>query len=467
MKSFFIHKNGRLKVGLITGMVLFLMLSVMGIFFQIQKPMNRAVVSIKHVFEPETVTAQHEDAKPFPVNNMAFNSDTVSEMNAADHKKTAESQKPPEEDNSKEKKEPVSVETETSTPETKSEAQKELQENKEKTVKADSGIRKTETGKGEKKDDPSNVTAQNKEAEQEAADKSTNREEPNKSGALASIEASDITETAENGLKQSEMMSISEKPINLKEEIFNEKIMNDGDVVPSVHEKTDTPKKAMQLKNPVRKYVSALSEDSAGESEKPEAVTVDSGTYQTVLKTWMKYGEKDGEIIENIPLRVLNLRECYSLFQMKPVLVRNKKFVDLEDGSIIPEASLDAYAKTVFIVDRPRTKWRDRLYDLSIGENEEIELRYYMYDFIKTAIYKRVHQAVMCARENDASLSGLSDQSFDVLGKAFVINKEGGGGFGVFVPLSIEIDDGRQYPVSFDCFADQADIGLLKEKGIL
>jgi hypothetical protein len=55
----------------------------------------------------------------------------------------------------------------------------------------------------------------------------------------------------------------------------------------------------------------------------------------------------------------------------------------------------------------------------------------------------------------------------DVLGRAFVIKQQGGGRFGVFVPVSLDTIDGQTIPIDPICFADQPDVQALQTAGLL
>ena len=129
------------------------------------------------------------------------------------------------------------------------------------------------------------------------------------------------------------------------------------------------------------------------------SITVSSDQYFTLFKNWRKVGEsrkENGKIL----LRVENLRKAFSLFQMKAVaVVGNRRFFDLSDGSRLPEASLDDFSTTVFRVQQPWQKWGDALTAAGIRQSETIEIRYYMYDFIKNAIYERAEQAFAFCRQ--------------------------------------------------------------------
>jgi hypothetical protein len=118
-------------------------------------------------------------------------------------------------------------------------------------------------------------------------------------------------------------------------------------------------------------------------------------------------------------------------------------------------------------VDRPWDKWGDALAAAGIRRGEKFEVRYYMYDFIKDAIYARVNQAFSWCRESGLISKNLPENSVDVLGRAYIINRRGGGRFGVFVPVFLDIGDGRRVAVDPVCFKGQADVETLRQAGLL
>ena len=196
-------------------------------------------------------------------------------------------------------------------------------------------------------------------------------------------------------------------------------------------------------------------------------VTVDQKQYKALFHSWRTAG-KEGKGKEKTPLRVENLRNTYDLFQMKPVaVIRGNAFLDLSDGTRVAEKSLDEYSTTVFLVDRPWDKWGKALSAAGIRKGDRFEVRYYMYDFIKEAIYARVNQAFSWCSDTGLIPGDLPAGSVDVLGRAYVINRQGGGRFGVFVPVALDTKDGRTVAVDPACFSGQPDVETLREAGVL
>jgi len=196
-------------------------------------------------------------------------------------------------------------------------------------------------------------------------------------------------------------------------------------------------------------------------------ITVDQKQYKALFHSWRIAG-KGGKGKEKPPLRVENLRNTYDLFQMKPVaVIRGNAFLDLSDGTRVAEKSLEEYSTTVFLVDRPWDKWGKALSSAGIRRGDRFEVRYYMYDFIKDAIYARVNQAFSWCSDTGLISGDLPAGAVDVLGRAYVINRQGGGRFGVFVPVSLDTKDGRTVAVDPACFRGQADVETLLEAGVL
>jgi hypothetical protein len=196
------------------------------------------------------------------------------------------------------------------------------------------------------------------------------------------------------------------------------------------------------------------------------AITVDGQYYMKLFHGWRRCGDR-GKVNEKIPLQVENLRYAYDLFQMKPVAVlRDKTFIDLSDGTRVPERALEGYSSTVFLVDGPWEKWGDALASAGVGRSDKFEVRYYMYDFIRNAIFTRANQVFDWLREQGRIGRDVKPDGVDVLGRAYVIRRQGGGRFGVFVPVSVNVRGDQVVSVDPACFSGQADIEALRAAGL-
>ncbi len=207
---------------------------------------------------------------------------------------------------------------------------------------------------------------------------------------------------------------------------------------------------------------------STGSPEKKEPageVTLASSDYMGVYKSWQKAGEQGGG--GNIPLRIENLRNVYKLFQMKAIALKDgEPYADLSDSSRIAPAALDVYASTCFVASNPFSKFNDELVKAGL-RGKRVEVRYYMYDFIRNSIYARANRAVECCRQKGLIPADTPASSVDLLGRAYAIRKKGGGGFGVFVPTRIDLPDGRTVSVDPSCFKGSQDIDHLISAGLL
>ena len=90
-----------------------------------------------------------------------------------------------------------------------------------------------------------------------------------------------------------------------------------------------------------------------------------------------------------------------------------------------------------------------------------------MYDFVKNAIYKRAHQAAAWSKETGRIKADTTLSEIDVLGRVFVIKQQGGGQFGVFVPIALDVAGGQTVPIDPTCFAGQPDVRALQTAGLL
>jgi len=153
---------------------------------------------------------------------------------------------------------------------------------------------------------------------------------------------------------------------------------------------------------------------------------------------------------------------------MKPVaVVRNKIFIDLTDGTTMPEQALEDYSSTVFLVDTPWAKWEEALAAAGIRPTDDIEVRYYMYDFVRNAIFTRANAAFNWLKEQGHIRQDAAPGGVDVFARAYVIKQQGGGCFGVFIPVSVDTGDGRSVAIDPACFAGQTDIETLRTAGLL
>ena len=240
----------------------------------------------------------------------------------------------------------------------------------------------------------------------------------------------------------------------------------------AVHKEEDPlPVKAAQANEKKTVSTESLVGDSENKEMKPDPpnreITVAQREYKALFHSWQMAGKK-GKGDQKPPLRVENLRNTFDLFQMKPVaVIRGKTFFDLTDGTRVAEKALAEYSTTVFLVDRPWDKWGKALAAAGIRQGDQFEVRYYMYDFIKDAIYSRANQAFSWCRERGLVPADIPASATDILGRAYVINRQGGGRFGVFVPVSLNTKDGRSVVVDPACFRGQADVDALRKAGVL
>jgi len=231
----------------------------------------------------------------------------------------------------------------------------------------------------------------------------------------------------------------------------------------------DQPKEISIAKDPLlpKTPIASKSPDHLSANREERSITLPSKEYLKLFRKWRTVGagsENGGKV----PLRVENLRSAYALFQMKPVAIVGKRLhYDLTDRTRIPEASLAEYSTTVFHVDDPWDKWGDSLSESGIRESDTLEVRYYMYDFVKNAIYTRAHQAAAWSKETGRIKADTKLSEIDVLGRVFVIKQQGGGRFGVFVPIALDIAGGQTIPIDPACFAGQPDVRALQTAGLL
>ena len=446
MTRLFTDKDGRLKTGRVAILIFAGLLIALGMLFKLNSSVDHALLAVKHVFEPAAV----EPVKEKPAVKQAVASGKPAKNKAPEQKKT----QLPNETLTEEKKK-VEPEVKSPDPEkqdTKQEAEKTLAEAAK---KPSSDVRKQDKRHPVQKEASAwekvgRILAKQSEGTPEKETAVPGKAETDghivfDKAALAKIARKSPEEDPEE--QKSKTINLSEKLNRLT-----------ATSKQPIEKKQSEPSKPM-ASLPKKTFLDA-------HPDKRE-ITVDKKQYKTLFHSWRIAGkERKGK--EKTPLRVENLRNTYDLFQMKPVaVIRGNAFLDLSDGTRVPEKSLEEYSTTVFLVDWPWDKWGKALASAGIRRGDRFEVRYYMYDFIKDAIYARVNQAFSWCSETGLIPGDLPADAVDVLGRAYVINRQGGGRFGVFVPVSLDTKDGRTVAVDPACFRGQPDVETLREAGVL
>jgi len=396
------------------------MMGCAAILFELKKPMSQALVSVKHVFEPKA-----RPAPPIRAAKKILKGNNDSAEKPADPEKHV-ALKP---SDAVYKTEPVSK-----TMQVEDKPQKAME------------VSKTEPPRIKNEGSP--VVVKSVRKDQHGAANKIEGKESDKPVRVKEPVRLDIS-------KRLKEIGVLNKPEEAKKEI---------------NLSADLKKITDQNKKRKRKEADVEARNNSRDikvNQAERSITVSSETYLDLFKGWRTVGPGPDES-KIVPLRVENLKSAYSLFQMKPVaVVGNRYYYDLSDGTRIPEASLGEYASTVFRVENPWEKWRDGLSASGIRETDSIEVRYYMYGFVKNAIYARANRAVSWCKETGRLNNEAPISNVDVLGRAFVIKQQGGGRFGVFVPISLNIKDGQTIPIDPSCFADQPDVQALQMAGLL
>jgi len=200
-------------------------------------------------------------------------------------------------------------------------------------------------------------------------------------------------------------------------------------------------------------------------SKNNKKITLSKNLYKKIHDAWMDSGNKgDSQIIS---LRVSNLKNVYQYFRMKPVAVLNNKFVDLCDNLMLSSDSLKEYSETVFISSDPWNDWGDRLIESGFKKQDNVIVRYYMYNFIRNSIYQIANKAFQCSKDDGLISKSVLKDHVDILGETFVIERDGNGKFGIFVPRQIDLAQGKTININPSCFSDQEEIQILITSGII
>jgi len=222
------------------------------------------------------------------------------------------------------------------------------------------------------------------------------------------------------------------------------------------------PVSASRANPPVRTSTTA----AAGGS--PPAITVDKKHYSKLHRAWRQAGRDDKHPDRLIPLRIENLRQAYNYLQMKPVVIRGDgSCIDLSDGRHLPPAFLDRFSTIVIRVSEPWEKWGAELKRAGVRPGEKFEIRYYLYDFVRRALYARVNQAYDWARQRGLLTAATRPDEVDVLGRAYVVNRSGGGAFGVFVPRLLTTRNGRTVKIDPRAFPSAPEVAALQQAGVI
>ena len=460
MRKLLTHSDGSLKTGRVTVMVFFLLIGSLAVLLKLSRPVDHVLVAVRHVFEPEKKPADNNVPEHRPREDTGNQPAKAAAQLQKDVKPPAPESPPADKKNEKPNprppatiaaKPPVEIKNESSEideiPATDPEPK---QVGAGKPVTATPGKsppplepKDTDQSKTPKKTATSPNGSDRPMQPQSLEDQKPLRElQINIAGGMKQLYDQKNEKQASEEKQQDMSLALKDKDVPFPAQ------QNDGKLF-----------RAKQSADPV-----GFDADS---KPRYRSITVSSDQYLTLFKNWRKVGESRKEN-GKIPLRVENLRNAFSLFQMKAVaVVDNRRFYDLSDGSRLPEASLEDFSTTVFRVQQPWQKWGDALSAAGIRQSETIEVRYYMYDFIKNAIYERAEQAFIYCRQMGLIEMDTSPSSIDILGRAFVIKKRGGGQFAVFVPIALDTESGQTIAIDPACFRNQGDVNTLLAAGLL
>lgn len=473
MSGLLTYKNGRLKTGRVAILVFVALLVMFAMAFKINKSVDRALVAVKHVFEPEEIQPSRQTP---PV------SQDVARVE-------------PEKSETVRQKEAIVLE------EARGEEKKEVEptfdrkaekETKKQEIAESSPVEDVVQAKDEQKEKIAEAkTARDLAGAAESVSPDAQRQEHDEGTQNKVSEEQRIKPVVVT--KRPEETTGDEKAVQSRLETIRHTIANQdslakiaGKSEEGTSKQLESSPKGLDISEKLNR-VTALSEQpkkkdlpqiskAMQELQKPESfdadrskreITVDQKQYMALFHGWCNSGN-GAEGKEKIPLRVENLRNAFELFQMKPIaVIRGHSFLDLTDGTRVAERSLDEYSTTVFLVDRPWDKWNDALAVAGVRRGDTVEVRYYMYDFVKNAIYARVNQAFSWCKDQGLIKTDSPAAGVDVLGRAYVIKRQGGGRFGVFVPVSLDIKDGHTVAIDPVCFRGQSDVEALRDAGLL
>lgn len=196
---------------------------------------------------------------------------------------------------------------------------------------------------------------------------------------------------------------------------------------------------------------------------------LDSKTYFDLYDEWQASGNGFDMKKKLVALRIVNLENVYDLFQMKVVAIKQGvPHMDLTDHSRVAASALSEFSTTCFVVSDPWEKWGDALKASGYHKNDDIQVRYYTYDFVRNAIYARAMKAFEWSLKQKNLPDDTDPGTADVLGVVYAVKKDSGGAFGIFVPTRVDfVSHGSVIVDPRVCFAGQKDIEALKRAGLL
>ncbi|HDS16744.1 MAG TPA: hypothetical protein ENN66_09110 [Proteobacteria bacterium] len=462
MHSFFVYNNGRLKTGRVSLVFFLVFIGVCGLLFQLHRPVDEAVVIVRHLFTPEKMAAERAPValkkKGSPVETQAFEpeADLPTEAQSDPLPPTGKIEKT----ESKDLVATAALAAPEVKPESKGEDTSLFVAGEELVGETENQV-ETESSAVLSQDD---VLDPEPEILENKAEIVTDLHSRNHVAADSGKTAVQLLSESDRQQLRSYAESLVKKNFPTLQEDELQKIRSSQDQVSPKTAEKDTNSMNME-KQPLS---SLTKKTKMTKTTVLPKLKLDRNKYTQLHQAWRKEGEKERSPQQIIPLRIENLRESYSFLQMKAVaLLKDGRCLDLDDGSLIPAASLESFSSTVIEVDNPWQKWGPELKRAGLYPEQISAVRYYLYDFVKRAIYTRVNQAFTWSLEKGLLKAGVKPEEVDVLGRTFVLEGPGGGAFGVFVPLSLATHDGRSIELDPCSFCNAPDLAALHAAGLI
>ncbi len=410
MKRLWSHQDGRLRVGMVSVGLFGLLLLAAGLVMQLSRPVGQVMVKVDHFFAAQPPAADLPSEKPAAQPGEAVDGQTAAEI--ASETAHVDAGAPP-------KGEPAAMEGGT-----------ELQP----------------------PDEEAQATAEAKPpmaVESQAAARRQNAPTPAEAPVVKSGEA------AEEVVKTEELVVV--EPVAVAES------------EPSTLATVPPARQAASAAEEARpEAFEAVQQVIPAAADAPTAsVTVTPKQYRALFQSWHTAPPGTVDDPARPGLLVENLRQVYPYFQMKPVAMARGVAYDLEDGSRLAEGALERYAGTVFRVASPWQDWSKELKQIGLNPTDTFEVRYYMHGYVHNGIYGRSSMAIDWCHRQGLLAAGITAGQIEVRGRAFAVKQQGGGRFGVFVPQTLRLADGRSIAIDPAAFGEAADIALLRNAGLL
>ncbi len=452
-------KTNRLRVTPITLALFAVMLVAFSMVYKMGKSMNQVLVSVEHMFEPQPEPVPAPEAVVKPVMNQPEKPQPQPVAQKKLQPAKPQSEKPqqvavkkPVEHQKTEPKTPI-------TPEPEKKSAKKVEKEKAKEP--------VKTPKAAEPEPVKQMVAQKEPVKKQtlpAPPETTAAREPEKPKASAMTPKALASATP---AQVPPPVSLKPETVGQKTQVYDNRLDHLKKTVPVDDKKVSLV--SDKMKTLIEQAKQAKPSASGHMPQTGPALTLDSKAYFEVYKGWQSAGDVLNGSSSLVALRIVNLENVYDLFQMKVVAVKDDTpHIDLIEQSRIAGPALTEFSTTCFLVSDPWGKWGPALKTSGYSKNDNIQVRYYTYDFVRNAIYARAMKAFAWSLQQKNLPKDTDPSTADVLGVVRAVKRSGGGSFGVFIPTRVDFaSHGTVMVDALACFSGARDIEALNQAGLL